>query len=307
MGKIYTVTLNPALDYVMELQETLVKGITNRSQKERYYSGGKGLMVSTMLNNLGVPSTAFGYAGGFVGQELLTYIAQMPMIEDRFFEVKGTTRLNLKIKDGEETEINGAGPTVTVTDREKLEAELRKLQSDDLVILAGSIVPGFPSNWYVTIAEELDKLGIPFIVDIASVQLLDLLQFKPVMVKPNEKELSDILGGVYTSEAEIIAAAQELQAKGPEVVIVSRGGKGAILVTKDLVLNAPAIPGKMIDSVGAGDSMVAGFAYGYKNFNDLEKTFAFASSCGAATAFSPHIGSKELVEELFAKAEVVKL
>lgn len=302
---IYTVTLNPAVDYMMRVPE-LILGKTNRSEGDYYRIGGKGITVSMVLSNLEQHSKALGYLGGFTGIFCHDQIKQYPHIEDAFFEAPITTRVCLKIKGDIETEINGQGEVISQEKIEELETFLRVLTKDDIVVLSGSLAPGFPKDWYVQIAKKLDENNIQYVVDIATKRMLDIVEYHPLLVKPNEAELGDIFDTKITGVEDCIEKAKELVSMGAKHVIVSRGGSGSILATKDGVWEATVPKRKVIDTVGAGDSMVAGFIYGIEQFNDAEKALIYGSACGSATAFSIGLAEKKEVEELLSQITIVK-
>lgn len=304
---IYTLTLNPSLDYIMSV-DTLLIGETNRSTKEHLHIGGKGINVSIVLNNLGVETTALGFLGGFTGVYLQEALNQYACIQPAFLWHELDTRINIKIKNTIETEINGAGNELPKKLINDLENCLLSITATDFIVLSGSMAKGMPADWYVKIAKQLHEHAIPFAVDIASMDMLDLLQFKPLFIKPNQSELEKIFNVKISSIAEIIPYAQEMLTLGACNVIVSCGSAGAILVTTDAVYQATVPKGELVDSVGAGDAMVAGFIYGLLEKKlPIQRAFQYACSCGSATAYSTHLATKETIEKLYPEVLVEQI
>ena len=303
---IYTVTLNPSLDYIMHVPHLQV-GATNRSEQEHIHIGGKGINVSLVLGNLGIPSTLLGFVGGFTGQYLTETVGKYPGLVANFLQIAGDTRINTKIKGAVETEINGAGPSVSATDIAALQTILDTLTSADCVILAGSMVKMDP-QWYLTIAAKLATKKVPFIVDISSDILLEILQYKPLLVKPNLAELEAIFNTKIQSQEELSAYAKTLVERGAQHALISLGKDGSILASNKGLYQATVPAGQLIDSVGAGDSMVAGFVYGYIAENlPLIEAYRYASSCGTASAYSQHLATRPLIEILYQQTEIKEL
>lgn len=298
---IYTVTLNPSVDYVMECQDIKI-GKLNRSQKESFFIGGKGINVSIMLKNLAVESTCLGFTAGFTGEVIENTLNSMGINQNFIHLNEGKTRINVKLKGESETEINGFGPKAGKKEVNELLDMLEELNKNDLAVLSGSVIKSDFDNLYELMAQKLSKSGVRFIADTSGSSLKSVLKYKPFLVKPNVYELEEFFGQKAESEEEIVNLAFKLQKEGPENVLVSRGGQGAIMVCSDKsVYSLPAPNGRKINTVGSGDSMVAGFTAGYMWYGDYEKAFLLSVAAGSATAFSENIASKEKVMELFEK------
>ena len=310
---IYTVTFNPAIDYVVHLDGMQV-GETNRTKSEEYYFGGKGINVSVMLAELGVDSTAMGFISGFTGRALEEGL-QKQGIRTAFVELdesEGITRINMKIKSGDEndlteTEINGQGPKITDAAVEMLFGRIGELGEDDILIISGSIPSSMPEDTYEQIlarlvSEEGSGTRIPVVVDATGDLLLNVLAYRPFLIKPNNDELAEMLGSTMDETDQIIEGERELRDRGARNVIISRGSKGAVMVTEtDEVIVQDPILGKTVNSVGAGDSMVAGFIAGYIKENDYTYALKLGTAAGSATACSPGLASREEIERRMAK------
>ena len=295
---IYTVTLNPALDYALSA-EKIIPGSTNRSHSEYILTGGKGINVSSMLSKLGEQSTAFGLIGGFVGDEIEKRTAQTGCMCD-FVRINGISRINVKIKSGLETEINACGPVISSEELEKLKAKTRKLKSGDTLVLAGSVPKGVPKSIYGDILSELPD-GVMAIVDATGELLLDSLRYEPFLIKPNRHELCDIFDTEIENSPEAVSKyALKLLERGAKNVLVSLAGDGAVLAASDgKCYYSKAPEGKAVDSVGAGDSMVAGFIHGFLKSGDILNAFAMSVSSGSASAFSIGFAEKEYVMSFY--------
>lgn len=310
---IYTVTFNPAIDYVVHMDGMQV-GETNRTKSEEYYFGGKGINVSVMLAEMGVDSTAMGFISGFTGRALEEGL-QKQGIRTAFVELdesEGITRINMKIKSGDEndlteTEINGQGPKITDAAVEMLFGRIGELGEDDILIISGSIPSSMPEDTYEQIlarlvSEEGSGTRIPVVVDATGDLLLNVLAYRPFLIKPNNDELAEMLGSPMDETDQIIEGARELRDRGARNVIISRGSKGAVMVTEtDEVIVQDPILGKTVNSVGAGDSMVAGFIAGYIKENDYTYALKLGTAAGSATACSPGLASREEIERRMAK------
>lgn len=293
---IYTLTFNPAIDYAMYV-DSFSEGITNRSSREVLYFGGKGINVSIMLSHLGKENTALGFIAGFTGDALEKAVQESGVNTDFIRLQKGVTRINFKLKGETETEINAAGPDITENDTEKLFEKLDKLKSGDTLILSGSVPPSMPKDIYAKICTRLGGKGIRFVADASRELLLQMLKFRPFVIKPNLQELQETLGRKLETDSEIIDAAKELKAIGAENVLVSLGKKGAILVDADgNVHKAHAVGGKAVNTVGAGDSMLAGFIAGADK--DYDYALRLALAAGGATACSDWLAEKDDVMAL---------
>lgn len=290
---IYTVTFNPSLDYVIQVDK-LVPGEINRTTHEAVYPGGKGNNVSVILSNLGHSSKALGFTAGFTGEALENMLKEFGC-DTAFIRLpEGSTRINVKINAGEETEINGQGPVLTEEAQQALFEQLDALKKEDILVLAGSIPNTLPSDIYERILEHLQGRGIHFVVDATKDLLLKVLKYHPFLIKPNNHELGEMFGVTLKTRDEIVAYAKKLQEMGAENVLVSMAGDGAILLTEEGVIYEAKPPkGKVLNSVGAGDSMVAGFLTGYLNTGEYEKAFRLGVVTGSATAFQYWLATKE--------------
>lgn len=293
---IYTVTFNPALDYVMRMS-TLVQGKTNRSVTEELYFGGKGINVSFVLREFGVETTAFGFVAGFTGDALVQALAEQGICTDFIRLQEGMTRINVKLKTDFETEINAGGPPIPAEKIAELLEKLEQIQSGDTLVLAGSVPKSLPADIYEQIMARLQGRGIRIVVDAERDLLRNVLKFRPFLIKPNIHELSDLVGHELTDNDDIVAAAKDLQAQGAVNVLVSRGGDGALLVDEfGTVHTSAAIRGVAVNTVGSGDSMVAGFLAGVAQ--GYAQALRLGIVAGAATAFLPGLATKEKITEL---------
>lgn len=298
---IYTITFNPALDYISQVENFEI-GKINRTQTEKILPGGKGLNVSIVLKNLGIESTALGFVAGFTGEELKTDIEQRGIKTDFVKVEKGLTRINVKISSKEETALNGNGPEVTEENIEQLLKKIDNIKSDDTVILAGNIPKCINNNIYEIICKKLEQNKVRFIVDATKELLMNVLKYKPFLIKPNKEELEETFKEKIETKEEIVEHAKRLQEIGAQNVLISLGGEGAILVTtenKEYFLNAPK--GKVLNTVGAGDSMVAGFVAGYEKSGDYEYAFKVGIATGSASAFSMNLATAKEVANLLKK------
>ena len=293
---IYTVTLNPALDYYCTV-ETLNLGETNRCITESLIGGGKGINVSLMLAQLGVPTTALGFAAGFTGEELIRQLQDQSVNADFIRCAQGQTRINVKINSGVETEINGRGPEVSAAEREALLDRIRRIQPGDTLVLSGNVPPTLPESMYEQILAELPASSIRVVVDAEGALLRDTLRFHPVLIKPNLAELRQL---VANPQAPVSDQIQELRRQGAGHILVSMGAEGSVLFTAEGgVYRQHPLPGQTVSTVGAGDSMVAGFLASLENSAcTLEDSLRWAAACGTATAFSRGIARREQVEAL---------
>ena len=294
---IYTLTLNPALDYILRLP-VLREGETNRAASAELQFGGKGVNVSQVLAELGVESTALGFAAGFTGDALAAYLSERGVRSDFVRLPEGLTRINIKLKtpegDHPETEINAAGPAIPAHCAEALLAKLDSLAEGDVLVLAGSIPPSLPRNTYRAVMERLDGRGVRFVVDAEGAVLTETLPRRPFLVKPNRAELEGIAGRPLPTDADLRNAAAELQRAGARNVLVSLGSDGAMLLDADGGYHrVPALPVTPVNTVGAGDSMVAGFLAGLDRGYDY--ALKLATACGGATAGSKGLASRETV------------
>lgn len=295
---IYTVTFNPSLDYIVDVKK-LTLGKVNRSEYEVIYPGGKGVNVSIVLKNLGYDSVALGFTVGFTGREIERLLDQFGCWSDFIPVEKGFTRINVKIRSEQESEINGQGPDISEENIQLLFQKLKKLSSGDILVLAGSIPNTLPKNIYEKIMEMLDEKGIRIIVDATQELLVNVLKYHPFLIKPNSHELGEIFGTVLENYEEIIIHAKKLQEMGAKNVLVSMAGDGAVLVTENGELYRSKPPqGTVVNSVGSGDSMVAGFLAGYLNTDDYKEAFRWGLAAGSATAFKEWLATKDDVLKL---------
>ena len=295
---IYTITFNPALDYISQVDNFEI-GKINRTKTEKILAGGKGLNVSTVLKNLGIENTALGFIAGFTGEELKKKIEQKGIKTD-FIKVRdGITRINVKINSQVETALNGNGPNITEENIKELLEKINNIKTKDVVILAGNIPRCINNNIYEIICKKLKQSKVKFVVDATKELLINVLKYEPFLIKPNKEELEEIFMEKINSKEDIIKHAKQLQKMGAQNVLISLGGEGAILVThdkKDYYLKAPK--GKVINTVGAGDSMVAGFIAGYEKSGDFEKAFKMGIATGSASTFSMELATEKEVAHL---------
>ncbi len=297
---IYTVTFNPALDYVVKV-DNLTLGMVNRTAQEDIYYGGKGINVSMVLNNLGIKSTALGFIAGFTGKEISDGVAAMGVESDFITLREGMSRINVKIKSQEESEINGQGPMIHDDELEALYAKLDEIEDGDILVLAGSIPNTLPEDIYEKIMARLQDKDIHIAVDATKDLLMNVLKYHPFVIKPNNHELGEMFGVVLKNNDEIIEYAKKLQDLGARNVLISMAGDGAILVDENGEVSVSKPPkGVVKNSVGAGDSMVAGFIAGYLKNGSYEEALKMGLATGSATAFSEGLATKELMEELLA-------
>lgn len=296
---IYTVTFNPSLDYIVRM-DSFATGEINRVNYEQVLAGGKGINVSIVLKNLGHNNTALGFLAGFTGEEIKRQLHEFGVTNDFVQLNQGFSRINVKAKAENETEINGQGPDIDEAKLEELFTKLDQLQADDTLVLAGSIPKTLPDDIYQQIMARLNGKGIRIIVDAEKKLLLNVLQYHPFLIKPNNHELGDMFGVTLTTDAEIIEYAKKLQAKGAQNVLISMAGDGAILLTTDgTTYKCPAPKGKLVNSVGAGDSMVAGFITGFnESAGDFKTAFHMGVATGSASAFSDNLATRPEVEAL---------
>ena len=300
---IYTVTFNPAIDYVVRLDRPLAVGEVNRAKGEDCVLGGKGVNVSGVLAQLGCESVALGFVAGETGAWLERGLAAQGLRTDFVHLAHGMTRINVKIKAGQETELNGAGPDIPESAMQELEAKLDRLQKDDVLVLAGSIPASLAQTTYERLLARLAGRGVRAVVDATRDLLVNVLPYQPFLIKPNNHELSEIAGVPLESDEEITAAARDLQAKGARNVLVSMAGDGALLLDENGGVHRIGCPkGKVVNSVGAGDSMVAGFVAGYRQSGgDYDAALKLGTACGSATAFSLGLATRADIDTLLAK------
>ncbi|OCA82750.1 1-phosphofructokinase [Pseudobacillus wudalianchiensis] len=302
---IYTCTLNPAIDYVVHL-DRFEPGELNRALSTSKFAGGKGINVSRVLTRFGAENTALGFLGGFTGDFIINELDKEG-IRHRFIRVAEDTRINVKVKAGKETEINGQGPTVTLKESEQFKALVERLNEGDILLLAGSVLSCLPKNYYTQLMELAKERGIKVAVDTSGPVLKELLQHKPFFIKPNHHELGELFQTSIQSKEQAIHLAKKLMEKGIENVIISMAGEGALFVNKDIVLSAKPPQGQVKNSVGAGDSMVAGFLAGYVKGKPMQEAFRFSVAAGSATAFSEDLCTKEKAEQLYSEVQISEI
>lgn len=296
---IYTVTFNPSLDYIVSVEDFRL-GLTNRTSSELMLPGGKGLNVSMVLGNLGIENTALGFVAGFTGEEIVRRIEQMGVKSDLIRIDNGISRINVKLKSIDGTEINGCGPRIGEEHVEKLMKKLDILRETDMLILAGSIPGSMPDDMYRRIMGRLEGRGVLTAVDATKDLLINVLPYHPFLVKPNNHELGEIFGVELKTRKEVISYARKMQEMGAVNVLVSMAGEGAVLAAADgSIHDAPAPEGRLVNGVGAGDSMVAGFIAGWMERKDYGHAFAMGISAGSASAFSEQLATKEEVEAVY--------
>lgn len=298
---IYTVTFNPSLDYIVSIRN-FEEGSVNRASDEMILPGGKGINVSIVLNNLGMESHLLGFIAGFTGKEIERMVSDDGCISEFIKVDNGFSRINVKMRSEKESEINGIGPAISNSEMTQLLDKLDKLKEGDVLVLAGSIPASIPDTIYYDIMKMLSDRKIMIVVDATKDLLLNVLPLHPFLIKPNKQELAEMMNLENLSKEDIVKNAFELQKRGARNVLVSMAGEGAILVTEDGdVYSSAAHKGNVVNSVGAGDSMVAGFIYGYLKNKDYKEAFETGLCAGSASAFSQNLATKEQVEELLIK------
>ena len=300
---IYTVTFNPSLDYIVGV-DNFKPGATNRTSYEQMLAGGKGINVSYVLKNLGFESTALGFLAGFVGEELKRRIVADGINADFLTLEDGISRINVKLKDIDGTEINGMGPDIAPDKVKELRAKINALKAGDILVLAGSIPQSMPDTIYMDIMADLQGRGVNIVVDATRDLLMNVISYKPFLIKPNNHELGEIFGVELSTREEVVPYAKKLQEKGARNVLVSMAGEGAVLIDENgCVYMSEAPKGKVVNAVGAGDSMVAGFVAGYLEKMNYEYAFHKGLAAGSASAFSEQLATKAEVEALLSKIE----
>lgn len=296
---VYTVTLNPALDYVMRVGSLRYDDI-NRSESEDIYYGGKGINVSVILSRLGVENEALGFVGGFTGDKLVEMLASDGIKSDFNRLSGGHTRINVKIKADTELDVNAQGPTVSEEEITALLKKLGEIGSGDILVLAGSIPKNLPSDIYERMLAKLQNKGVKFVVDATGDLLKKCLPYKPFLIKPNHHELGDLFGVETKTDEQIVAYAKKLQELGAQNVLVSRGKDGATLIDENGgVTTVENVEGKPVSSVGCGDSMVAGFIAGFIEKGDYSYALRLGMACGNATVFSEQLATRAEIDKIF--------
>ena len=300
---IYTVTFNPSLDYIVTVNDFRL-GETNRTASEQMLPGGKGINVSTVLENLGFDNTALGFVAGFTGREIVSKVRELGF-QSEFIELdEGWSRINIKMKDFDGTEINGQGPAISGAALQALLEKLDGLKEGDVLVLAGSIPASIPETIYAEIMKRLDGKGVLTVVDATNDLLMEVLPYHPFLIKPNQHELGAIFGVELDTQESVVPYARKMQEQGALNVLVSMGGKGAVLMDADGEVHMlPAPEGTLVNAVGAGDSMVAGFLAGWLEKKDYEHAFRMGVSAGSASAFSERLATRAEVETLYRSIE----
>ena len=298
---VYTVTFNPSLDYIVDVEDFRL-GMTNRTCSEQMMAGGKGINVSIVLQNLGIENTALGFIAGFTGEEIRRQVAEMG-IRAQFISIpEGISRINLKLRSIDGTEINGMGPSIGRAQLDALYEKLDTLTDKDTLVLAGSIPASMQSSIYCAIMERLYAKGVTFVVDATKQLLLNVLRYRPFLIKPNNHELGELFGVTLSTREAVIPYARKLQEQGARNVLISMAGQGAVLVAEDGSVHlTPAPKGTLVNAVGAGDSMVAGFLAGWQERHDYGHAFRMGVAAGSASAFSRYLATREEVERVFAQ------
>lgn len=302
---IYTLTLNPSVDIIVSL-ERFEEGRVNLSEKEYKLPGGKGINVSQVLKNLGHDSRALGFIGGFTGRFIAEELDKR-QVENDFVEVEGDTRINIKMRDSKfESEINGNSPSISKENLDELLKKLRKLKRDDLLIMSGSVPKTLPIDIYRQILKAIDE-DIKAVVDTKGAALEEAVKAKPYLIKPNNHELEDIFGVEMRDQADIVKYGKKLLEMGARNVVVSIAGDGALLINSEGVYSGSVPKGKLVNSVGAGDSLVGGFSAGIAEGLSFTECFARGIASGSASAFSENLCTREEVEELLKQVDVKKI
>ena len=298
---IYTLTLNPSIDYIVRLTE-FVSGITNRTTGEEYYIGGKGINVSCILSELGIQSTALGFTAGFTGEAIENGLREQGIRSDFIRLKNGISRINIKVKADKESEINCQGPHIEQDEFEKLLSMTDEIKDGDTIVLAGSIPKTVADDTYEKILERLKGKDIRIVVDATKKLLVNCLKYKPFLIKPNKQEISEIFSAKVESGEDIEIYARELMKMGARNVIVSLGGDGAVLFAEDgNTYHTGVVKEKVLNTVGSGDSVVAGFIAGYEQKGDYGYALRLGTACGNATAFSPGLATKQKIYEVLEK------
>jgi len=296
---IYTVTFNPSLDYIVSMNGFEL-GRTNRTTGEQMFPGGKGINVSIVLGILGIENTALGFTAGFTGEQIEREVQKIGLRTDFIHIEEGFSRINVKLKDYDGTEINGMGPEIGKMHVKELFGKLDRLGAGDILVLAGSIPKSLPDSIYSDILGRLQDKGVLFVVDATKDLLLNVLQYKPFLIKPNNYELGEIYDVTLETREEVVPYARKLQEKGARNVLVSMAGQGAVLVDEKNAVHTLAAPqGKLVNAVGAGDSMVAGFVAGWTKQQDYDYAFRMGIAAGSASAFSELLATRQEIEQVY--------
>ena len=298
---IYSVTLTPSIDFIVRVKDFQF-GETNRAYEDNFFAGGKGIMVSKLLKNVKTDCVNLGFLGGFTGTFIEQNLKKLNILSD-FVTVNENTRVNVKLKTETETEINCQGPKISDNEKEEFLDKIRKIKSDDFVILSGSVPSNLGNDFYINIIEILNKNGVKFTLDSSGETFSKSLKYKPFLIKPNKDELKEYARREFKNNQEIVNYVRENLVDKAEHVIISLGGEGALYIDKNFSLFAQPLGVKenVVNTVGAGDSVVAGFVNYMLKHNDVERAFRFAVACGTATSFSEDIGELNFIEEIYNK------
>lgn len=302
---IYTMTLNPSIDYIVHVND-LKMGDVNRMSQDFKLPGGKGINVSRILQRIDSTSTALGFLGGFTGEFIEKWMKEEG-IDCRFTPVKDDTRINVKLKSVEETEINGQGPTLSEEEVQGLKDSLANLSKGDIVVLSGSTPGGLRKGFYQELIQLIEAQGAEFVIDTTGDDLMQALSHHPLLVKPNNHELAELYHTTFHSLEDIITHGQKLLAEGAKNVLISMAGDGALLITEAGIYQSNVLKRELKNSVGAGDSMIAGFIGQYAKSQDPVEAFKWGVACGSATAFSDDLAEADFIKELLPEVEITKL
>lgn len=302
---IYTCTLNPSIDYVVKVNN-FKEGHLNRTESANVYPGGKGINVSRVLKRLGTENTALGFAGGFTGQFIKEFLSSEGITHD-FIDVSDLTRINVKLKSNEETEINGQGPVITEEQKSKLLQKIDSLNADDVLVLAGSIPSALEENFYEKITAKCRSNGVKVVIDTSGNSLRSTFSSRPFLIKPNHHELGELFETQISTVEEAVHYGRKLIEEGVQNIIVSMAEKGAVFMNDNQAYFANVPIGNVKNSVGSGDSVVAGFIAGFMQHQDYQKAFQKGVASGSATAFSEDLCTKEYAEQLINEINVIEI
>lgn len=302
---IYTVTLNPSIDYIVHMAD-FQPGTVNRMTKDFKFPGGKGINVSRILKRLDTPSSALGFLGGFTGNFIQNALVKEGLACD-FTQIKEDSRINIKLKSQEETEINGAGPQITNEEIQALKQTLSKVEQGDIVIFSGSAPASLRKGFYQELIQIIKDKDAEFVIDTTGKDLEEALDQAPLLIKPNNHELGALYGVTLDTVNDIIPYGKKMLEQGPRYVLISMAGDGALLFTPDGVYQSNVLKRPVKNSVGAGDSMIAGFVGGYAKTKDPLEAFRWGVACGSGTAFSDDLASREMIDALLPEVEIKKI
>lgn len=302
---IYTITLNPSIDYVIQMDH-LELGTVNRMDTDFKFPGGKGINVSRILQRLEIPNTALGYVGGFTGAFITNELAKENITTD-FISIAEDTRINVKIKAQQETEINGAGPMISEAEQQQLFDQLSQVTKEDIVVFAGSTPKNLKDGFYQKLIQFVTERGAQFVIDTTGKDLEAALSFHPLVVKPNKDELAELYQTTFETQEDIYPYAQKLMAEGAQQVLISMAGDGALLFEGENIYFAAPLKKPLKNSVGAGDSMIAGFTGTYAQTKNPLEAFKMGVACGSATAFSDDLATADFIQECYNEVVIEKI